>query len=68
VEEIQPVPEPEWILDRTGSGPLYWRRESPEYNSRHQSIVKRKPLRGGGVSIGPAFPFKKCEDQDKHRD
>jgi hypothetical protein len=34
VEEIQPVPEPEWILDRTGSGPLYWRRESPEYNSR----------------------------------
>ena len=34
VEKLQAVPEPEWILDRTGSGPLYWRRESPEYNSR----------------------------------
>ncbi|XP_044269938.1 uncharacterized protein LOC123014746 isoform X1 [Tribolium madens] len=34
MEKLQAVPEPEWILDRTGTGPLYWRRESPECNSR----------------------------------
>ncbi|XP_074034366.1 uncharacterized protein [Leptinotarsa decemlineata] len=26
--------EPEWILDRIGSGPLFWRRDSSETNSR----------------------------------
>ncbi|KAG5898389.1 hypothetical protein JTB14_030367 [Gonioctena quinquepunctata] len=26
--------EPQWILDRNGSGPLFWRRESNETNPR----------------------------------
>ncbi|RZC42097.1 uncharacterized protein BDFB_006486 [Asbolus verrucosus] len=34
MEKIGAVPEPEWILDRAGSGPLFWRRESTENNSR----------------------------------
>ncbi|XP_018570709.1 uncharacterized protein LOC108910553 [Anoplophora glabripennis] len=28
------VPEPQWILDQTDSGPLFWRRDSMGKNSR----------------------------------
>lgn len=33
------VPEPpQWILDRSESGPLYWRRDSKENNSRYDGV------------------------------
>ncbi|XP_017787098.1 PREDICTED: uncharacterized protein LOC108569873 [Nicrophorus vespilloides] len=28
------VPEPQWILDRRDSGPLFWRRDTKENKSR----------------------------------
>lgn len=29
------VPEPQWILDRTDSGPLFWRRDQSEQKTRY---------------------------------
>lgn len=34
------VPEPQWILDRTESGPLVWRRDQAGNNSRYLPALK----------------------------